>query len=64
MLLVWQVLAFTACALLDLLPSTEVYCRLDVPVALISPAPPPPPPPPAGSDAGPSLGANAVANPA
>ena len=31
MLLALQVLAFTGCALLGLLPSTEVECRLDLP---------------------------------
>lgn len=49
MLVAWQLLAFTGCALLGLVPNVEVYCRLDVPVAAISrPAPvtaevPPPP---------------------
>ncbi len=38
----WQTFAFTACVLVGLLPNIEVQCRLDVPVAVIDPAPPPP----------------------
>src|SRR5437867_1327480 len=41
MLLMWQALAFTACVLIGLLPSTEVQCQFDVPLAEISPAPSP-----------------------
>jgi hypothetical protein len=41
MLIMWQALAFTACVLVGLLPSTEVQCRFDVPVVEISPAPSP-----------------------
>jgi hypothetical protein len=44
MLVFWQALAFTACALLDLLPSTEVYCRFDVSVLASPPAPSEPAP--------------------
>jgi hypothetical protein len=56
MLVVWQVLAFTACSLLDLAPMTEVHCRFDVPLAVIAPAPPPPEPaePPAHQSADPA----------
>ena len=41
MLIFWQALAFAACALFDLLPSTQVQCRFDVPVAELWQAPPP-----------------------
>jgi hypothetical protein len=44
MLVFWQAVAFTACALLDLLPSTEVYCRFDVSVVAPPPAPSEPAP--------------------
>jgi hypothetical protein len=40
MLIALQALAFAGCALLDMLPSTEVQCRIDVPVVVWS-APPP-----------------------
>ena len=40
MLIMWQALAFTACVLVGLLPSTEVDCRFNMPVAEISPPPP------------------------
>ena len=43
MLIFWQALAFTACALLDLLPSTEVQCSFGVSVMAAPPAPPEPP---------------------
>jgi hypothetical protein len=39
-LTVLRMLAFTGCALLGLLPSVEVDCRLDVPLAWVSPPPP------------------------
>jgi hypothetical protein len=42
MLLALQVFVFTGCALLGLLPSTEVDCRLDLPpIAFASPPPAP-----------------------
>ena len=42
MLLALQVFVFTGCALLGLLPSTEVECRLDLPpIAFASPPPAP-----------------------
>ena len=44
MLMVLQALAFAGCVLLDLLPSTEVQCRFDVPLVTW------PAPPPVGSD--------------
>ncbi len=40
MLVVLQALAFAGCVLLDMLPSTEVQCRFDVPL-VTWPAPPP-----------------------
>ena len=43
MLIFWQALAFTACSLLGLLPSTEVYCNFSVSVTAPPPAPPEPP---------------------
>jgi hypothetical protein len=43
-LLLLQAVLFTACVLVGLLPSTDVACRFDVPVAAISPATPPAPP--------------------
>jgi len=48
MLFVAQVLAFTACCLASLLPSTQVECGFSAPVAALSspPAPPPPARPP------------------
>lgn len=53
MVVLLRALAFAACVLVDLLPSTEVHCRFDAPLCVWSePAPeaPPaelPPPPPA-----------------
>ena len=61
MLIMWQALAFAACVLFDLLPSSEVQCRFDAPVVALSPPPSPAPakpaeppvadPPPAGTSA-------------
>jgi len=67
MLIVWQAVAFTACVLFGLLPSTEVECRFEAPVVEIAPAPSPvvapkpvePPaksPPPAATSADPASG--------
>ena len=47
MLIAWQALAFTACALFNLVPGAEVSVSLRVPVATISPAPLPVEPRPA-----------------
>jgi hypothetical protein len=47
MLIAWQALAFTVCALFSLVPSAEVQCDFSVPVAAISPAPLPVEPRPA-----------------
>lgn len=45
MTVVLQALAFAGCALLDLLPGTDVYCRFDVPVMTWSVPPAPSGPP-------------------
>ena len=58
MLIVWQALAFTACVLFGLLPSSDVQCRFDAPV--VAPSPPPRPPEPPSADPPP---AGAAADP-